>query len=72
MMNRQWEIKFEPWQTAFLNKDGTPCEVRIEGVSCCKATGWQVIYDVREIESKVAYPASQKELSGKPAKKAGQ
>ena len=71
-MNREWEIKFRPGQTAILNKDGTPCEVQIEGVSCHKAIGWQVIYDVREIESKVAYPASQRELSGKPAKKAGQ
>ena len=70
-MNREWEIKFEPGQAAILDKVGTPCEVQIEGVSCHKATGWQVIYDVREIESKVAYPASQKSLSGKPAKKAG-
>jgi hypothetical protein len=71
-MNREWEIKFKPGQIAILDKSGTPCEVQIEGVSCHKATGWQVIYDVREIESKVAYPASQKELSGKSAKKAGQ
>jgi hypothetical protein len=71
-MNREWEIKFKPGQTVILDKSGTTCEVQIEGVSCHKATGWQVIYDVRETESKVAYPASQKELSGKPAKKAGQ
>ncbi len=71
-MNREWEIRFKPGQTAILDKSGTPCEVRIEGVSCYKATGWQVIYDVREIESKAAYPASQKELSRKPIKKAGQ
>jgi len=70
-MNRKWEIKFGPGQTAILDKSGIPCEVEIEGVSCHKATGWQVIYDVREIESKVAYPASQKNLSGKPARKAG-
>jgi hypothetical protein len=68
MMNREWEIKFKPGQIVFLDKDGTPCEVRIEGVSCHNATGWQVIYDVREIESKVAYSASQKNLSGKPAR----
>ena len=71
-MNREWEIKFRPGQTAFLNKDGAPCEVRIEGVSCHKATGWQVIYDVREIESRMGYPASQKNLIAKPVKKAGQ
>jgi hypothetical protein len=72
MMNREWEIKFKPGQTAILDKSGTSCEVQIEGVSCHKAIGWQVIYDVREIESKVAYPASQKNLSGKPVKKLGQ
>ena len=71
-MNREWEIKFKPGQAVILDKSGNPCEVEIEGVFCHKATGWQVIYDVREIESKVAYPASQKSLSGKPAKKAGQ
>jgi len=70
-MNREWEIRFVPGQIAILDKSGTPCEVRIEGVSCHKATGWQVIYDVREIESKVAYTAIQKSLSGRPAKKAG-
>jgi hypothetical protein len=67
-MNRKWEIKFEPGQTVILDKSGIPCEVEIEGVFCHKATGWQVIYDVREIESKVAYSASQKNLSGKPAR----
>jgi hypothetical protein len=72
MMNRKWEIKFEPGQTVILDKSGIPCEVEIEGVFCHKATGWEVFYDVREIESKVAYSASQKSLSGKPAKKAGQ
>jgi hypothetical protein len=72
MMNREWEIKFRPGQTVFLDKFGTPCEVQIEGVYCHKATGWQVIYDVREIESKVAYSAKQKDLRNKPAKKAGQ
>jgi hypothetical protein len=72
MMNRKWEIKFEPGQTVILDKSGTPCEVQIEGVFCHKSTGWQVIYDVREIESRVAYSASQKNLSSKPAKKAGQ
>ena len=71
-MKREWEIKFRPGQTVILDKSGTPCEVQIEGVSCHRATGWQVIYDVREIESRVGYPASQKNLSGKPAKKAGQ
>ena len=69
-MNREWEIRFKPGQAAILDKSGTPCGVQIEGVSCHKATGWQVIYDVREIESKVAYPANQKNLSGKPVKKA--
>jgi hypothetical protein len=72
MMNREWEIKFKPGQIAILDKSGIPCEVEIEGVSCHKATGWQVIYDIREIESKVAYSASQKNLSGKSAKKVGQ
>ena len=72
MMNREWEIKFRPGQTVILDKSGIPCEVEIEGVFCHKATGWQVIYDVREIEAKVAYSASQKNLSGKPVKKAGQ
>jgi hypothetical protein len=67
-MNRKWEIKFEPGQTVILDKSGIPCEVEIEGVFCHKSTGWQVIYDVREIESKVAYSASQKNLSGKPAR----
>ena len=71
-MNREWEIKFKPGQTVILDKFGAPCEVQIEGVSCNKATGWQVIYDVREIESKVAYSANQKNLSGKTAKKLGQ
>ena len=71
-MNREWEIKFEPGQIVILDKSGAPCEVEIEGVSCHKATGWQVIYDVREIESKVGYPASQKSLSKKPVKKLGQ
>ena len=70
-MNREWEIKFKPGQTVILNKDGTPCEVQIEGVRCNKSIDWEVIYDVREIESRVGYPASQKSLSGKPAKKAG-
>ncbi len=70
-MNRKWEIKFEPGQTVILDKSGNPCEVQIEGVFCHKSTGWQVIYDVREIDSKVAYSASQKNLSGKPAKKLG-
>jgi hypothetical protein len=70
-MNREWEIKFKPGQTVILDKSGTPREVEIEGVFCHKATGWQVIYDVREIESKVAYSASQKNLSGKPVKKLG-
>ena len=69
-MNREWGIKFKPGQTVILDKDGATCEVQIEGVSCHKATGWQVIYDVREIESKVAYSASQKNLSGKSAGKA--
>ena len=71
-MTREWEIKFKPGQIVILDKSGVPCEVQIEGVSCHKSTGWQVIYDVREIESKVAYSASQKSLSGKPAKKLGQ
>jgi hypothetical protein len=70
-MNREWEIKFKPGQTVILDKSGNPCEVQIEGVFCHKSTGWQVIYDVREIESKVAYSASQKNLSAKPAKKLG-
>jgi len=70
-MNREWEIKFKPGQAAILDKSGISCDVQIEGVSCHKATNWQVIYDVREIESKMAYPASQKELSGKPSRKAG-
>ena len=67
-MNREWEIKFKPGQTVILDKFGTPCEVKIEGVSCYKAIDWQVVYDVREIESKVAYSASQKNLSAKPAR----
>ena len=71
-MNREWEIKFRPGQTVILDKSGIPCEVEIEGVSCHKATGWQVIYDVREIDSRVAYPASQKNLSAKPVKKLSQ
>jgi hypothetical protein len=71
-MNREWEIKFKPGQTVILDKSGTPCEVEIEGVCCHKSIDWQVIYDVRETESKVAYSANQKNLSGKPAKKAGQ
>jgi hypothetical protein len=71
-MNRKWEIKFEPGQTVILDKLGAPCEVQIEGVSCYKAIGWQVIYDVREIDSRVGYPASQKNLSAKPVKKLGQ
>ena len=71
-MNYEWEIKFKPGQTVILDKSGISCEVEIEGVFCHKSTGWQVIYDVREIESKVAYSASQKSLSGKPSKKAGQ
>jgi len=71
-MNCEWEIKFKPGQTVILDKSGNPCEVEIEGVFCHKTTGWQVIYDVREIESKVAYSASQKDLSRKPANKARQ
>jgi hypothetical protein len=72
MMNREWEIKFSPGQTVILDKSGNPCEVQIEGVRCHKSIDWEVIYDVREIESRVGYPASQKNLSGKLAKKAGQ
>jgi hypothetical protein len=67
-MNREWEIKFRPGQTAILDKSGTPCEVQIEGVRCHKSIDWEVIYDVREIGSRVGYPASQKNLSGKPAR----
>ena len=70
-MNREWEIKFRPGQTVILDKGGTPCEVQIEGVRCHKSIDWEVIYDVREIESKEAYPASQKSLSGKPARQPG-
>ena len=66
-MNREWEIKFKPGQTVILDKSGIPCEVEIEGVFCHKSIDWEVIYDVREIESKVAYSANQKNLSGKPA-----
>ncbi len=71
-MNRKWEIKFEPGQTVILDKSGIPCEVQIEGVRSHKSIDWEVIYDVREIGSRVGYPASQKNLNSKPAKKAGQ
>ena len=67
-MNRKWEIKFEPGQIVILDKSGTPCEVQIERVRCHKSIDWEVIYDVREIASRVGYPASQKNLSGKPAR----
>jgi hypothetical protein len=70
-MDREWGIKFKPRQTVILDKSGTPCEVQIEGVRCHKSIEWDVIYDVREIESRVGYPANQRSLSGKPAKKAG-
>ena len=67
-MKREWEIKFTPGQVVVLDKGGTPCEVEIEGVFCYKSTGWEVVYDVREIDSRIAYSASQKNLSGKPAR----
>ncbi len=71
-MNRKWEIKFEPGQTVILDKSGIFCEVQIEGVRSHKSIDWEVIYDVREIDSRVGYPASQKNLSVRPSKKAGQ
>jgi hypothetical protein len=51
-----------------LNKYGSMVEVEIEGVACNKATGWEVLYSVREVESRISYPASQSHLSKKPAK----
>jgi len=63
-----WDMKFMPGQFVMLNKYCRMVEVEIEGVACNKATGWEVLYSVREVEARIAYPASQSHLSKKPAK----
>jgi len=69
-MKHNWDMKYTPGQFVMLNKYDRMVEVEIEGVACNKATGWGVLYSVREVEARIAYPASQSRLSKKPAKSA--
>jgi len=64
-MKHNWDFKFMPGQFVMIDKCGRMVEVEIEGAFCDKATGWEVLYRVREVESRIAYPASQSHLSRK-------
>lgn len=63
---KDWGIKYNPGQIVLLAKQtGETARVRIEGVQAhTRAHG--VIYDVREIDTAICYPAGQKELRAKP------
>jgi hypothetical protein len=56
MSIKDWGIKFYPRQVVAIEiRPGEVVSVEIEGVS---VRGDSVIYDVREVESRMGYPAS--------------
>lgn len=61
---RPFVFKFQYGEHVILTKsDGTFCRVEIEGCSCGKNTSHVPIYQVREVETRVGYPASEKSLT---------
>lgn len=61
---RDWNIKYKRNQLCIVKPNGK--QVTIEAVHGCK---WgEVIYDVREVDTRIGYPASQDSLAPVRAK----
>ncbi len=62
-----WGIKFERGQIVMLDKhQAGPTRVRIVGVHAYEHSPKDVMYDVREIETRIGYPAMQSSLKAIP------
>lgn len=60
-METEFAVKLRRGAIRSLTKvDGTTVAVRVEGVYC--RGGEEPIYDVRELVSKIGYPASERDL----------
>ena len=62
-----WNLKFRPQQIVnVVADDGSTIRVRVEGVAMHKASDWQPVYYVREVDSGTAYTCCEEALRKEP------